>query len=292
MALRGIITTFGAVFMCACSSVVTIPSSNQNSRVDYVVMHATSENFAESVRLLTTASDYPVSSHYLIPLEDDPTYKRSRLRLHQFVHEHERAWHAGVSFWAGETGLNDRSIGIEIVNEFTCSTDEAVQTYDEVGALTCTFVPFARAQIDMLIKLLHDIQGRYPELDPVDIVAHSDIAIRRKSDPGSLFPWRQLYEAGIGAWFDEERSAALTREFSVAMPSVDEVQFALAAYGYEVAATGVLDTQTRFALRALQMHFRPADISGDLDAQSAAILWSLVQRYRPLQYRKLVASQP
>lgn len=290
--MRWFVATVGTCFFSACSSVVTIESSNQNSRVDYVVIHATSENYAESVRLLTTVSDYPVSSHYLIPRVGDPTYPSRRVRLHQFVDEHARAWHAGVSFWAGETGLNDRSIGIEIVNEFDCSVDQESNNDDELAALTCTFPPYSQQQIAVLIELLHDIQTRYPELDPVDIVGHSDIAIRRKSDPGPLFPWRDLYEAGIGAWFDEDQSIALTRQFAQALPSIHAVQFALAAYGYDVPLTGVLDTQTRFALRALQMHFRPSDISGSLDAQSVAILWSLLQRYRPDGYRELAATYP
>lgn len=285
--VRAFVGAMCLVWFGGCTSVVTIPSSNQSSRVDYVVIHATSENFAESMRLLTTVTDYPVSSHYLIPRADDPSYPRRRARLYQFVEEHARAWHAGVSYWAGETGLNDRSIGIEIVNEFACSGDDRKAAQTLPSGIACTFVPYTQTQIDLLIALLRDIQRRYPDIDPVDFVAHSDIAPMRKSDPGPLFPWRVLFEAGIGAWFDESQTAALTDVFAQAMPDVNQVQRALNAYGYEVDVTGLMDRQTRFALRALQLHYRARDFDGELDAQTVAILWNLLQRYRPDRYREL-----
>ncbi|MEC7893770.1 MAG: hypothetical protein VX867_04870 [Pseudomonadota bacterium] len=49
--------------LAACSNVVVIPSANYNSRVDYLVIHATSEDFAESLMLLTQPNANPVSSH-------------------------------------------------------------------------------------------------------------------------------------------------------------------------------------------------------------------------------------
>ena len=48
-----------------------------------------------------------VSAHYFI-WEDG--------RIDQLVRESERAWHAGASFWKGESDVNSASIGIEIVN--------------------------------------------------------------------------------------------------------------------------------------------------------------------------------
>lgn len=177
---------------CAANPIVTIESSNQSSRIDYVVIHATSEDFAESLRLLTTPTANPVSSHYLIPALGDDSYPHNRLRLYSLVPEPRRAWHAGVSYWAGEESLNDRSIGIEIVNEFKCiGTDMPLEDI-ELSEVECDFPPYPDDQIEMLIALLRDIQTRYPDIEPIDFVAHSDIAIMRKSDPGPLFPWRRL----------------------------------------------------------------------------------------------------
>ncbi len=275
------------LLLAACSGVVKIESANQNSRVDYVVIHATAENFAESVRLLTTPTGNPVSSHYLIPAENDPTYDRRRLRLHQFVDEHSRAWHAGQSYWHGETALNDRSIGIEIVNELDCVAAPDVDLDGNPGLPQCEFPPFTEAQIDLLIELLHGIQERFPEIDPLDFVGHSDITIMHRSDPGAMFPWHRLHLAGIGAWYDEETRLRYQSRFARQPPPVDRLQDALLALGYQVETTGELDTQTRFAVRALQLRFRPADHSGNPDVETMAILWSLLEKYRPDELLKL-----
>lgn len=271
-----------AMFMSGCSNVIFIESANQNSRIDYVVIHATSVNFVESVRLLTTRTGYPVSAHYLIPAENDPSYGHSRLRLHQFVKESQRAWHAGVSYWAGDTGLNARSIGIEIVNEFSCVSDTSAVEDSGPDALVCDFPPFSEAQIEMLIELLRGIQQRHPRIGPLDFVAHSDIAVphRRRSDPGPLFPWRRLYDEGIGAWYDEETKLRYVARFENQPPTVERLQAALLRLGYLVEPTGELDHQTRFAVRAFQMHYRPSDYSGAPDVETAAILWSLIEKYR------------
>lgn len=265
------------LLLAACSDVVFIESTNQNSRIDYVVIHATSENFAESVRLLTRRNDTPpVSSHYLIPAENDPSYNRRRLLLHQFVEEEQRAWHAGISYWAGERTLNDRSIGIEIVNEFDCETTPET----DIDSLQCEFLPFDEAQIEMTIELLRGIQQRYPDIDPLDYLAHSDIATERRSDPGPLFPWKRLYDEGIGAWYDEETKARYESEFESQPPDVERLQAALLRLGYFVEPTGEFDKLTRFAVRAMQLRFRPDDISGEPDVETMAILWSLIGKYR------------
>jgi N-acetylmuramoyl-L-alanine amidase len=51
-----------------------------------------------------------VSAHYVV-LQDG--------YIVQLVAESRRAWHAGVSSWAGETDINSCSIGIEIANPGT-----------------------------------------------------------------------------------------------------------------------------------------------------------------------------
>ena len=61
---------------------VYIESTNQSSRIDYIVLHATSENFGESLRLLSTPTANPVSSHYLVPELNDPTYPDDQLRIY------------------------------------------------------------------------------------------------------------------------------------------------------------------------------------------------------------------
>ena len=76
---------------CSDYKTVEIISENQNSRVDYIVIHATSQDFDESLETLTKHSDYPVSSHYLIPesvREDENNYFGNELPVYRFVDEH------------------------------------------------------------------------------------------------------------------------------------------------------------------------------------------------------------
>ena len=149
-------------------------------------MHYTAEDFHSSLKTLT---DEHVSAHYLLPAH--PQCEHGKPTVYRLVPEAMRAWHAGTSAWRGRSNLNDTSIGIEIVNKgFTRSM------------LFTHWQPYTAEQIAVLIPLSRDIIQRYG-IQPQDVVGHSDIAPQRKQDPGPLFPWRQLAQAGIGAWPDE-----------------------------------------------------------------------------------------
>lgn len=265
---------------CAPLPVIDVPSVNQNSRINYLVIHFTSENYAESLRLLTTRTDNPVSAHYLIPQTGDDTYDRRRLRVLRLVQEARRAWHAGDSYWHGETALNNRSIGIELVNRSRCH-GPAGPIPAPPETRSCVFHPFDERQVVLLIRLARSILARNPDIDPVDVVGHADIAPTRRADPGPLFPWHRLYEAGIGAWYDESTRTVLHARFRACLPGVAHIQRALTAYGYEVAPTGTLDLQTRHVLQAFRMHFLPQAPQGAIDAETAAVLFALVEKYRP-----------
>lgn len=278
-----------AACLCGCApdrAFVDVPSRNQNGRVNYLVIHFTTENFADSLALLTEASDNPVSSHYLIPEPDDPTYPRSRLRIYRLVDESRRAWHAGVSSWNGEESLNNRSIGIELVNRSYC-TDDTEDGIIDIDA-ACVFPEFADAQIELLVALVEEILARHPEIDPIDVVAHADIAPHRKVDPGPRFPWRKLHRAGIGAWYDDDTVLEYRRRFAAAPPSTRTVQLALAAYGYGIDATGELDPASRRVLRAFQMHFLPSSVTGEVDLDTSAALFALIDKYRPERLEELL----
>lgn len=245
---------------CASSPRYPIDTSHtavsQNSRVRFVVLHYTTASTERSLSILTRGR---VSSHYLVT-DDAPA------RILQLVDENRSAWHAGDSAWHGRTWLNNSSIGIEIVNPGW--------ERDAAGVLHWR-TPYSPSQIEALTELLRGIVRRHG-IAPGNIVAHSDIAPGRKLDPGPLFPWRALAQAGLGRWYDEaaaaERQARYQRE---GVPDVAWFQAQLARVGYAPSRHGQADEDTLRALKAFQLHYRPSDFDGAFDAESAAILESL-----------------
>jgi len=246
----------------------TYPANDFNQRngeaVRQVIVHYTAAPFASSLNTLTRGG---VSAHYLLADPDDPTYRAAgydELRVFRLVDESQRAWHAGASQWAGRDNLNSRSIGIEIVNQ---------ARYD---AGVVTFAPYGAEQADVLIALIRDICSRYPQIGPTDILGHSDVAYWRKSDPGPRLPWRSLFEAGVGAWFDELAKAAYQRRFCLGLPPQVEIEQAFQRYGYAPAQNRQAFQQR---VRAFQMHFRPRDYCGQMDSETCAILYALNEKY-------------
>lgn len=275
------VAAFVAVAACGSFRFVSVPAEIQTGRVDHLVIHFTGESFNESMRLLTQRTETPVSVHYVVPESGDPTYPRRHLRIHRLVDEERRAWHAGDSYWRGVTALNARSIGIEIVNRSQCAELDPGLEPKTPENQRCTFYDYDPEQLALVSELARDILDRHPDIDPEDVVGHADIAPGRRVDPGPVFPWRTLHEQGIGAWFDDDTVTAYRERFHARPPELALLQRALRAYGYQIEETGLNDPQTRFALRAFQMHFRPGDWSGRPDAESAAILFALIEKYRP-----------
>ncbi|EKS67571.1 N-acetylmuramyl-L-alanine amidase, negative regulator of AmpC, AmpD [Burkholderia sp. SJ98] len=240
-------------------------AKNADSRIRFLVMHYTEIDEAGSLAVLTGDE---VSVHYVVP--DAPRIEKGEPVVYQLVPEDKRAWHAGVSSWQGATELNASSIGIENVN------------LGPIGPLSDgKWQPYPPAQVDALIKLSRDIVARY-HIPPTRVVGHSDIAPQRKIDPGPLFPWHALYDAGVGAWPDDAAVATHLAGRDPKAPSdVRALQEKLNRYGYEVATDGVLDAKTRRVFSAFQMHFRPSDYAGNADAESDAIAQALLDEYFP-----------
>jgi len=243
-------------------------ATSHSSRVRYLVIHYTDADEADSLSALTGPR---VSSHYLIP----PPRSGKPPPVYQLVDESRRAWHAGASGWAGRENLNDTSIGIEIVN---AGPDRPFA--DLKDGADVTWAPFPDAQVTALIALARDIIARH-DIAPTAVLSHAEIAPTRKIDPGPAFPWKRLHAAGIGPWPDPARVARYHRYFTQAPPSLGDLQLGLTAWGFALEQSEVLDEATRGALRAFQMRFRPEDYRGLPDAETAAILWALLEGYRP-----------
>lgn len=238
-----------------------------NRRVRFLVMHYTACDFNASIQALTGPS---VSAHYLIPDPLDKTYIAAGfkdMRVFNLVNESERAWHAGVSSWDGRSNLNDTAIGIEIVNLAS----------DNNGVFN--FPPYHTTQIDALKRLAMNIIQRYPDITPANVIGHSDISPSRKSDPGAAFPWKELHVAGIGAWFDDKTKDGYTERFYKTIPTKNDIIVMLKRYGYDTLGAGSEAGYSQL-IRAFQLHFRPCNYSGKMDAETAAILYALVEKYK------------
>ncbi|MBP6360749.1 MAG: N-acetylmuramoyl-L-alanine amidase [Aeromonas sp.] len=245
------------------------PSASQNERIAFLILHYTDEDDANSLRLLTEPA-HQVSAHYLIPRDTDQT----PLPVYQLVPDSQRAWHAGRSRWHQYAGLNASSLGIEIVNLGYPPEDALLPAHQR------RWQPYTQAQIAAIGALTQKLVQRY-RIPPTQVLAHSDVAPERKQDPGPHFPWRELaLHYGVGAWPDEARVTALRQQPAAAWNALTWQQ-QLARYGYGVAPSGTWDEQSRAALRAFQLHFRPALVSGEPDEQSQAILTALLERYFP-----------
>ncbi|MBU9811692.1 N-acetylmuramoyl-L-alanine amidase [Rahnella sp. SL6] len=237
-------------------------AQGEDQRIRFLVIHYTAEDFNNALNTLT---DEHVSAHYLIPAQ--PPLEEGKPVAWQLVPENMRAWHAGVSGWRGRTNLNDTSVGIELENKGYSN-----------ALLGKKFYPFPPGQIDLLANLSQEIVARY-QIEPRNVVAHSDIAPQRKDDPGPLFPWQEMAERGIGAWPDAARVNQYLAGRNPLQP-VGQAQLLalLKAYGYSVE-DNMTPRQQRRVIAAFQMHFRQNDYRGNADAQTEAIVRALLQQF-------------
>ena len=137
----------------------------KKSKIKYIILHYTeTKNLNDALKLLCSKKRR-VSSHYVIDLDG---------KIYKLVEDNQRAWHAGLSSWKYEKQLNEKSIGIEIVNEGEISKKK-----------------YPKIQIKSLILLLKYLKNKF-KINKSDILAHSDISPTRKIDPGIFFPWEEL----------------------------------------------------------------------------------------------------
>ncbi len=185
-------------------------SPNFNDRIGYdvpilIVLHYTGMKTGKDALEHLCKPQSEVSAHYVI---------EEKGKTHHLVPDEKRAWHAGVSYWGGETDINSASIGIELVNPG-----------HEFG-----YEVFSKKQIKALVKLCQGLISEYG-IKPNCILGHSDVAIGRKVDPGHLFPWEELARHGIGVWPTPQEMDYQAAEDILLNP--DGLHELICAYGYD-----------------------------------------------------------
>ena len=208
---------------------------------------------AEAAIQWLAAPELKVSCHYVVARGRgrDPDGARSQPRLAR----------RGVAL-EGRTDINSCSIGIEIHNP------------GHDGG----YPDFPDAQMEAVEALCLDIIARHGIL-PHNVLAHSDVAPRRKIDPGEKFGWARLARAGIGHWTEPvPLSGGAALERGARGDDVMRLQDALRAYGYGIPCTGDYCEDTEFVVTAFQRHFRPRSPDGRADSSTVETLGALLRK--------------
>ena len=221
-------------------TIIKAPSPNFDDRgrdIDAVILHYTGMKSGREALTRLCDKQAKVSAHYLVEENGD---------IYHLVDETKRAWHAGVSSWKGAADINARSVGIEIVNPG-----------HEWG-----YRDFPDAQIASVISLLKEIVSRH-NITPAMVLGHSDVAPRRKEDPGEKFPWAKLADAGLAiAPYSGSGDAKIAYE---------DALNALGEIGYDTPPGDHAS-----ALLAFQRRFCPASLGQGFDGITKAALLCVI----------------
>jgi N-acetylmuramoyl-L-alanine amidase len=199
---------------------------------NFVILHYTEQNSCDQTLKTFTLPRTEVSAHYVICRDGF---------VHHMLNDYLRAHHAGLGKWGNVTDMNSCSIGIELDNN---------------GA-----EPFSNAQMNSLISLLAKLKKDY-NIPTANFIGHSDFAPARKVDPGTLFPWKKLSQAGFGLWYDETRDT---------VPHDFNYVHALRVIGYD-------SRDTTAAIRAFKKHFMQ-DNTRTINDADKSVLNNLMSKY-------------
>jgi N-acetylmuramoyl-L-alanine amidase len=229
-----------------------IPAVNFEDRLGGVqptilLMHYTGMEDAARACAWLCSDHSRVSCHYLVDEAGEIT---------QMVSEDKRAWHAGVSSWAGTADVNSHSIGIEVQN----------------AGHSGGYPDFPTGQMKRVAALARDVVERW-SIAPRRVLAHSDVAPGRKVDPGEKFDWAFLHRSGVGHWAEPAAvSEGPLLRLGQESDAVAKLRQHLRSYGYGIEITGTFDLRTKQVVEAFQRHFRPAAVDGIADISTLATL--------------------
>ena len=122
------------------------------------------------------------------------------------------------------------------------------------------YQPFPEAQIDALLQLCEQLNARW-DIPKNRILGHSDIAPRRKQDPGHLFPWEVLSREGLGLWPSARTSVIASNDAFV--------EKSLSTIGYETVSLP-------HTIRAFKRHFQPHQGDDRMDEETHLLIQGLL----------------
>jgi len=225
----------------------------RKKQIKFLIFHYTGmTRETDAIKRLTSVKSQ-VSSHYLIKKNGDILVLVPDLYI---------AWHAGMSSWKNFKSLNNSSIGVEISNP----------------GHRYKYKNFSTTQIKSILKLSKDLLKKY-KIKPQNILGHSDIAPKRKKDPGEKFPWELLARNKISLWHSLSRSM-LKKNRKKKLYKIEIKNF------YKnLMKIGYLNKYTKnykfniFVNKAFQRRFRQELIDGKLDKECLLISKNLVKKF-------------
>lgn len=238
--------------------------SRNKEKIQFLVLHYTAVPLGSTLGIFCNDSNLALpDSEYYRGTETNPVAMCNRQvsshyvnsedgEIYQLVDEEHAAFHAGDSFWYGHKNINNQSIGIEQVNiGYNWLNIFPHERGVKVEGSKETWCKYNDVQITATIELCKKIIKRH-DIKPYNIVGHSDIACNRKSDPGPLFPWKKLAEAGVGIWYDISESS-----FTTNMPQdpILWMQRSLAEFGYDCDQTGLIDPKSIAGIESVSNAF-------------------------------------
>ena len=194
----------------------------------------------ESINRLKDPSS-KVSCHYLI--------NRKGVVM-QMVKDENLAWHAGKSRWKNYKNLNNRSLGIELINK----------------GHRFGYENFSNNQIKSLVALCNKLKKQY-NLKKENFLGHSDIAPLRKLDPGEKFPWKRLSNNNIGNWYKEKKIVSKIDIKKIKLNFFKNLR----KLGYRYFRVNNRNTFDKKIIQSFQSHYNPKNISGKIDQKTYKI---------------------
>ena len=228
------------------------PSKRTRKKINFIIIHYTGmKKESKAIKRLCDEKT-EVSSHYFIKKNG------TILRLVPDLYE---AWHAGKSSWKKIRSLNKNSIGIEIHNQ----------------GHNLKYEKFSLKQISSLKKLLKKLVKFY-NINPKNILGHSDISPERKKDPGEKFPWKELAKLKLSKWHSlNEKNLYLKRLKK--LNKIEEKKFInnLYSIGYNKIKKYNPDLNKRYLIKAFQRKFRQSLINVKSDKECILISKNLLK---------------
>ena len=221
-------------------------------KIKFIIIHYTGMKKESSAIKRLCDEKTNVSAHYFI---------KKNGKIISLVPDLYAAWHAGRSSWKKIESLNNNSIGIEIQN----------QGHEH------KYEKFSLIQIGSLKRLLKVLIKSY-KINLNNVLGHSDIAPKRKKDPGEKFPWKNLAKVNLARWHNLNEKK-LKQNRLKKLNIIEDKNFLKNLYsiGYSRIKKLDLNLNKKFLFKAFQRRFRQSLINGKSDQECLLISKNLLK---------------